>query len=121
MKHARYRAHSDLLTLLSSRKAWDLPPYRVPDTDPHALREAALAHARANDSDPFAMGRVMLHLRMGYEFPSDVARDAQSALTRRSHEPRVAWGGLEAVKRKVDADRAWNQHNSAMFLEEKAA
>lgn len=119
MKHER--ARSELLALLNSRKAWDLPPYSIPTPNPMAYREAVGAYARANDSDPFAYGRAWLHVGMGYILASDMLHDAQSTITRRAHEPRAAFAALDSVKKQVDADRAWNQHRSAMRKKEKGA
>lgn len=120
MKDAKHPKHNDLLSLLNSRKAWDYPPYATSHPNTGAYHEAATLYARANDSDPFAYARMRLHIRLGYELASDVAHDAQAALARRSHEPRAAFAVLDSVKKKVDADRAWNQHRAATWKENAA-
>lgn len=55
-----------------------------PTYAPRVLIDAATAHARANNSDPFAYGRVMLHMRQGLEFPSDIKADADRLLAART-------------------------------------
>ena len=117
MRDAKHAKHSDLLSLLNSRKIWDYPPYVIPHLNTGAYHDAATLYARANDSDPFAYARMRLYLGLGYELASDVAHDAQAALARRTHEPRAAFAVLDSVKKKADADRAWNQHRTAMWKE----
>lgn len=39
-----------------------------------AYRAAASLYARANRTDPFAFGRMMAHLTLGIEFPSEVVK-----------------------------------------------
>lgn len=114
------RERSELLELLNSRKSWDLPAYKVPQYKPHEIakiEEAARQHAALNDSDPFAYYRICLYMRLGFELASDISKESKSALSRRLHEPHVAFSALETVKRSVDADRAWNQHRAAQYLE----
>lgn len=74
--------------------------YRVPvwnDTDKARQREAALLHAEVNASDPFAFGRMVLHLERGLDRSDDVATDAKSKLRVRDHARRI-YGG-SSIKR----------------------
>jgi len=75
---------SELLKLLNGR--WTdiishLPDvYRGPTVDQDRVQEAAGLWAQANSSDPFARGRMALFLRRGFEFPSDVKKEALSLM-----------------------------------------
>jgi hypothetical protein len=76
---------SELLTLLAQRfkdlGLGDGKPYRKPQRlDKSAVERAAKLHAQANRSDPYAYGRVMLHMRQGYELASDIIKEANGRL-----------------------------------------
>lgn len=78
---------SKLLELLNEREAWKLPlPYPVPVLDSARVDGAVKLHSQANDSDPFAGPRMRLHLKRGFELPSDILGDAASALKRKGHQ-----------------------------------
>lgn len=118
----KYAAHSDLLQLLNHRKAWEYPErYVIPLQDERAKWSAVQLHGVANNSDPFARGRICLHLARGFALASDTIADAQSTIKRRASEPKPNLAALEPVKKQLDADRAWNQHNHAMFKAKKAS
>lgn len=76
----QHREQSELLKLLASRKAWDIPCcLSAPlfnDQDKDRNEAAALMWGVANDSDPFAASRARLHINQGYELASDVMKDA---------------------------------------------
>lgn len=114
------RERSELLELLNRNKAWDLPSYKLPQHkagDLAKIEEAARAHALADNSDPFAFYRIRLYMWCGFELASDISKEAKSRLSRRAHEPHASFDALDTVKRSIDADRAWNQHRSSMYLE----
>lgn len=80
------KSEPELLKLLNTRSAWNLPPHREPVMDKEYKRRADMAvdaHARANRSDPFARDRMALYLRRGLDLPSDVLDEANGRL--RSH------------------------------------
>lgn len=55
--------------------------YRVPVQTPKyriEMERAAAAHVEANRSDPFARGRIWLHMRRGLVLPSDVLADSRA-------------------------------------------
>ena len=109
---------SDLLKLLNDRQAWNLPePYRMPHYDAATVTEAVQLERKADDSDPYAGARMRLYLNQGYDLPSDVAKSAQDRI--KARQVAHAFDPLEKIKRKMDEDRAWNQHNSAEFLKHK--
>lgn len=117
----KYKAHSDLLQLLNQRKAWEGPEhYRAPEQDAASVGYATRLYGTANDSDPFAMGRMYLHLTRGFALVSEIIAESHASIKRRSQEAKPKLEVLEPIKRKLDADRAWNQHNSAMFKEDAA-
>lgn len=61
-------------------------------TDPVHKRNIEIAsgiYARAYMSDPFARRRIDLHMRMGFELPSDVIAHASAIL--KAREARVAY------------------------------
>jgi len=81
------KAFSGLLELLQSR--WDATVKELPDTyRPPILtnttidhiEKAARLHAAAHHSDPFAYGRVKLHIRRGLADFSTTRNDALSRL-----------------------------------------
>lgn len=122
---------SALLELLNSRKCWDCgkdengepkkcPEYRHPQLKEKELENAAALVARADDSDPFAMQRALHYGRMGYVLLSDMVKQSRSFITQRAREPNGGLSGLEPLKRQVDQDRAWNQHRTAEYINEKA-
>lgn len=81
----KYKNESELLKLLNSRAAFNLPPYRKPVIDDgmaRAMDLAARTHGEAHPSDPYAAARMKLYLYQGYELPSDVLQDARSRLAR---------------------------------------
>lgn len=117
---------SELLILLNNRKAWNFPEYRTPTLSEEYLMRAGLAVRcvqELEDSDPFAGARMASHLRQGLDLPSEVLKECSGRRGIRSREPvsSVVKVALEPVKKGLDADRAWNQHHSARFLEEKVA
>lgn len=44
------------------------------------MERAAAAHVEANRSNPFARGRILLHMRRGLDLPSDVSKAANRLL-----------------------------------------
>lgn len=75
-----------LLELLAERKAWEKPEYRQPhwnERDKERQEQAARAHARADSADPFAYGRMKLHLRRGLDDASAVHKAANNVLIAR--------------------------------------
>lgn len=62
--------------------------YRKPASalDDFAVQKAATLHQRANPADPFAFGRIVLHMRQGYDLPSDVIASATARLERRGQD-----------------------------------
>jgi len=82
------KAFSGLLELFQSR--WDATVKDLPDTyrppifkaDAHDhIEKAARLHAAAHHSDPFAYGRVKLHIRRGLVDFSTTRNDALSRLS----------------------------------------
>ena len=57
-----------------------LPPFRRPHVDPDGVRNAARDYALCHESDPFAYGRMKVHLANGLELVSDIASDARACL-----------------------------------------
>lgn len=117
---------SELLILLNNRKAWNFPEYRTPTLSEEYLMRAGLAVRcvqELEDSDPFAGARMASHLRQGLDLPSEVLKECNGRRGIRSREPRATAVSavLEPLKKGLDEARAWNQHNSARFLEEKVA
>lgn len=123
---------SALLELLNSRKSWDCgkderghprpcPPYKEPNgVKRRDVEHAAFMAARADDSDPFVYARLRHYIRRGYTLASDTLKSARSRLSLRSSEPNHGISDvLENVKRQIDEDRAWNQHNAAEFERDK--
>lgn len=53
-------------------------PYRVPQQSPQAIHDAAKAYATFDCSDPFAYGRMYLHLSRGLELASTVLGEFRS-------------------------------------------
>lgn len=81
---------SELLALLDRRwneEVKDLPDtYRAPPMTEKRRSEievAAIAHAQADHSNPFAWGRVRLHMKRGIEEPAKVRAAAFAALSAR--------------------------------------
>jgi hypothetical protein len=122
---------SELLALLNSRKAWELPPYVVPHynrKDRRLIAQSVACMAALDNSDPYVGPRVALYLARGYCLPSEVHKDCKSRTALRATEPRT-WIGenelvrvgveLEKKRKKEEIDKAWNQANSARFLEEQ--
>jgi hypothetical protein len=113
---------SPLLELINERKVWMLPATYQAPTSSEAyngrVREAVACIVNAGGSDPFEAKRAKLHMERGFTLPSEVLADCKKAKGLRASERRYtpAQDALAQVKRKLDADRAWNQHNSAMFL-----
>jgi hypothetical protein len=110
---------SPLLELLNARGVWNYPDYRLPDVNPKHRDEAIRLHSLANDSDPFAASRMRLHIMAGFALPSEVAHDAKGLLQRRQGEAHTQFASetLASVKKRLEADRAWNQHRTAKFIE----
>lgn len=76
-------AEPELLKILNTRAAWNLPPHREPVMEGEYKRRAQAAvdaFARANRSDPFARDRMALYMRRGLELPSDVLDAAQGRI-----------------------------------------
>ena len=114
------RERSELLELLNSNAAWKLPPYKRPEVNVKRLEDAVRTHAIAEDSDPFAAGRIRLHLTKGYVLPSDTIKEASARINRRAAEPKEALAVLVPVKKTLEANQAWNQHRTAVFIEGRA-
>jgi hypothetical protein len=108
-KTSRFAAHSPLLEHLDSRyKALGLgeaKPYNKPRLDAAGSRfagsrfaaaqadrseAAAQANAKAHPSDPWALGRIRLHLRQGYALASETLADATRILQAREASRRSA-------------------------------
>lgn len=111
------REGSKLLELLNSRAAWDQPKALPPVLDAGYQRRISMALQcikEVDTSDPWAVQRARLYMERGYEIPSDVLDDCKG---RRRVTP-GPFQALEPIKRKMDADRAWNQHRSAQYRRE---
>lgn len=76
------KSEPELLKVLNSRAAWNLPPHREPVgiTADKRFHAAVDAHARANRSDPFARDRVAMYLKRGLELPSDILEEANGRM-----------------------------------------
>ena len=116
------REQSGLLDLLNARyKMLGLgqdKPYHKPVFDPSKVRAAALAYSQLESSDPFTYARAMLYMERGYELPSDILKDNTAALARRQqHNVTAVSEALAPIKRRIDEDRAWNQHRHAKYKE----
>jgi len=120
---------SALLELLNKNKTWELPEHhRLPKVDERKMNEAIWLQSQADDSDPWSGARTRLYIVAGYELTSDIAREAKSRLTLRHGDKRKTNGrsgqlnsvfeALEPLKRRVDEDRAWNQHYDQEWKEE---
>jgi hypothetical protein len=57
--------------------------YRKSALDEFTLHKAATLHARANSADPFAFGRILLHMRQGYVEPQEAITSASVKLEAR--------------------------------------
>ena len=83
------KEHSELLKLLDQRHRelglGDGKSFREPTGDKVVQARAADLHAEANKSDPFARGRMLLHLHRGIDSVGDVEKAARSILAARSH------------------------------------
>lgn len=84
-RKSNFHAFSELLALLNERYKLlglgDGGTHRKPNHYASlALDRAATDHAKAHPSDPFAHGRILLHMRNGYELVSDVQADATRIL-----------------------------------------
>lgn len=88
-----HKDESELLKLLDQRyKALGLGTpgtYHKPFLAPSKLNEAVRLHGQAHPSDPFAMGRIRLHLKQGYELVSEVVKDAQRLIQARANAARA--------------------------------
>jgi hypothetical protein len=61
--------------------------YRKPSAlDEYTLRKAATLWARADSANPFAFRQAMLHMRQGYELPSEVIETATNRLAARGQK-----------------------------------
>lgn len=93
MKPSKFHQPSELLTLLNSRHKQlglgeDKPFRRPTKLDLDAVNAAVRDHAAAHPSDPWAGGRVRLHIMQGLELASEVTAAASHIL--RARELRVA-------------------------------
>lgn len=91
---SKFHKHSDLLALFDQR-AKDLGlntplprdfVYKAPlwnAADLERIERAVVLHTDANRSDPFAAGRMRLHLTRGLDSASEVIRAATSAIAAR--------------------------------------
>ena len=80
---------SPLLKLLNQRKSWEGPPHHRPVLTAqyrNSMMQAARQHARAFNSDPFALQRALLYISQGYDLPSDMNNDATNIIKRREYE-----------------------------------
>lgn len=115
------RLHSELLSLLASRKAWAGPSYTLPSHGWKGLQrieEAAKCEAGVDDSDPWAYARTRHYLLLGYDSPSDALKDCKGrTAARATHHAEQFKEALESLKKRVDMERAWNQHKSAEYKE----
>lgn len=66
---------SELLILLNDRKSWDNGHKAY--SKPSEIVPAARAHADSNRSDPFAYGRMKLHMLAGLESAAEVLKAAR--------------------------------------------
>lgn len=79
---------SELLKLLDQRykeQGLEHGTYKPPLIAVDYYQRAARLHALAHQSDPFAYGRMCLHLRRGLDTVSDVEAAARSVLAARGH------------------------------------
>jgi hypothetical protein len=92
---SKFKQHSELLALLDQRAKelglnTPLPRdfvYRAPTwnaADLARIDRAVDLHAQAHRSDPFAAGRLRLHLTRGLDSSAEVIRAASSALAARA-------------------------------------
>jgi hypothetical protein len=75
-----------LLELLAERKVWEGKAFKQPlwnETDKARQEQAARAHARADNADPFAYNRARLHLARGLDNADLLLRAANNVLTAR--------------------------------------
>lgn len=124
------KSDTELLKLFNSRWRDEIGKiadgsYKRPQFNDAAIarnRQAAQAAARVDNSDPFAGARMALYLAQGYVYASDELKDAHAKEIARSKQAKsgAVSEALAPVKRKIDADRAWNQHRASQYLEEKA-
>lgn len=131
----RNKQKSELLTLLNTRKSWELKlPYTHPAYGQQSrkmLEEAVRCMTALEGSDPFVEERVRHYLTQGYCVPSEVLKDCRSRTAQRAREAKgspLDANALLQVKRlseekqrKKDADKAWNQFHHAQYIEDKAA
>lgn len=82
--------------------------------------QAIVAYSRMNDSDPWAPPRMRLYVLSGFEDYEAVLKENNAALTRRAADHVGAFQAIEPIKRRMDEDRAWNQHKSALFQPRRA-
>ena len=91
----KFHKHSELLALFDQRAkdlGFNAPlprdfVYWAPlwnRADLERIERAVALHAEANRSDPFAAGRVRLHLTRGLDSVGEVMRAAQSTLASRA-------------------------------------
>ena len=91
---SKFHKHSELLALLDQRAkehGFNTPlprdfVYRAPlwnRADLERIERAVSLHADANRSDPFAAGRMRLHLTRGLDSAAEVIRAAQSTINTR--------------------------------------
>ena len=91
---SKFHKHSELLALLDQRAkehGFNTPlprdfVYRAPlwnRADLERIERAVSLHADANRSDPFAAGRMRLHLTRGLDSAAEVIRAAQSTINAR--------------------------------------
>lgn len=120
---------SPLLELLNERKAWEAKQHYPPSLSQTFVKriwEAVRCVATLGNSDPWAPVRAYLYMIRGYWLPSDVLKDCRAAQARLAREEKGDVKGIEEAKARVEkakrdaeADKAWNQHHSAMFKEER--
>jgi len=86
----KFHAQSELLVLLDQRykelSLGDGKPYRVPvwnATDLARIDRAVALHAQANIHDPFAAGRMRLHLTRALDSSGEVLRAASGTIAAR--------------------------------------
>lgn len=66
----------------NSRDDFRFPAWRDPEMTSarlHEITKAATAFANRNASDPFAFGRIFLHMKRGIVAPAEVMADAHIA------------------------------------------
>lgn len=101
------KKHPEPMSLFHKReKMGEIPKgdffiYRKPEIPAGVAERAADAMAAWDNSDPFARGRTLLHVKQGYLIPSEVEKEMSlRTIARKAAKVRE----VEAMKRRTDAE-----------------